>query len=165
MPEEKGKKGERGGVREVEKRGREGGGRNWDEGKKLTNKWTNRLINDCLDKCMNGGKKESIERKGGWVGEGRKKRKYAKRWIGRSKNCKKGMSKRILDKWLFITLKICFRVCSADEGILNMLKWRRNLGVTGFLPPPGGAQAAQMVMSYPQETTRASKKVSTVDTK
>lgn len=67
---------------------------------------------------MNGGKKESIERKGGWVGEGRKKRKYAKRWIGRSKNCKK----RILDKWLFITLKICFRVCSADEGILNMLK-------------------------------------------
>lgn len=38
MPEEKGKKGERGGVREVEKRGREGGGRNWDEGKKLMNK-------------------------------------------------------------------------------------------------------------------------------
>ena len=41
-----------------------------------------------------------------------------------------------------------------------MLKWRRNLGVTGFLPPPGGAHAAQMVMSCSQEQTRANKKVS-----
>lgn len=36
--ERRGRGGEGGGVREVEKRGREGGGRNWDEGKKLMNK-------------------------------------------------------------------------------------------------------------------------------
>lgn len=30
----------------------------------------------------------------------------------------------------------------------NMLKWRMNLGVTGFRPPPGGAQAALIVTSY-----------------
>ena len=48
----------------------------------------------------------------------------------------------------FNTLKMCFSVCSADEGILNMLKWRKKRGVTGFLPPPGGAQAAQMVISW-----------------
>ena len=70
MPEGKEKKG--GGVREVEKRGREGG-RNWEEGRKLMNKWTNQVINDCVDKLMNGGKEENIEREGGWVGEGRKK--------------------------------------------------------------------------------------------
>ena len=47
---------------------------------------------------MNGGKEESIEREGGWVGEGREKRKNAKRWIGLSIKCRKGMSKHILGK-------------------------------------------------------------------
>ena len=32
-----------------------------------------------------------------------------------------------------------------------MLKCRINLGVTGFRPPPGGAHAAQIVMSYKQQ--------------
>ena len=29
----------------------------------------------------------------------------------------------------------------------SMAKWRKNLGDTGFLPPPGGAQAADNVTS------------------
>lgn len=73
MPEEKEKKGEGWGVKEVEKKGREGGGRNWEVGRKLMNKWTNQLINDCVDKLMNRGKEENIEREGGWVGGGGEK--------------------------------------------------------------------------------------------
>ena len=55
-------------------------------------------------------------------GRRKEKRKYPKPWIGHSIKYRKGMSKHILDKLFFITLKICFRVCSADDGILNMLK-------------------------------------------
>ena len=35
-----------------------------------------------------------------------------------------------------------------------MEKWRMNLGVTGLRPPPGGAQAAQMVISWNGNTNR-----------
>lgn len=59
-------------------------------------------------------------REGGWAEEGRNVIRKAKDRY--SIKCRKGTSKHILDKQLFITLKICFRVCSADEGILNMLK-------------------------------------------
>ena len=45
------------------------------------------------------------------------------------------------------TLKMCLRVWSEEVGIENMLKWRMNRGVTGLRPPPGGAQAAQIVTS------------------
>ena len=48
-------------------------------------------------------------------------------------------------------MKMCLRVCSAEDGIQNMLKCRMNLGVTGLRPPPGGAHAAQIVMSYRQK--------------
>ena len=46
------------------------------------------------------------------------------------------------------TLKMCLRVWSEEVGIENMLKWRMNRGVTGLRPPPGGAQAAQIVTSW-----------------
>ena len=40
------------------------------------------------------------------------------------------------------------RVFSLAPGIAIMAKWRTNRGVTGFLPPPGGAQAEHNVISY-----------------
>ena len=40
-----------------------------------------------------------------------------------------------------------FRVKSAEDGMENIEKWRMKRGVTGFLPPPGGAQAADNVTS------------------
>ena len=46
------------------------------------------------------------------------------------------------------TLNMTFRLTSDGDGMQNMLKWRMNLGVTGLRPPPGGAQAAQMVTSW-----------------
>lgn len=47
----------------------------------------------------------------------------------------------------FLTLKICLRLLSDGVGRHRMLKWRMKRGVTGLRPPPGGAQAAAMVMS------------------
>ena len=32
--------------------------------------------------------------------------------------------------------------------MLSIAKWRINLGVTGFLPPPGGAHAANNITSW-----------------
>ncbi len=32
-----------------------------------------------------------------------------------------------------------------------MLKWRKKRGVTGLRPPPGGAQAAAMIISFREE--------------
>ena len=46
-----------------------------------------------------------------------------------------------------LTLKICLRLCSEGVGRHSMLKWRMKRGVTGLRPPPGGAQAAAIVMS------------------
>ena len=38
-------------------------------------------------------------------------------------------------------LNIAFKEDSEGAGISNIAKCRTNLGVRGFLPPPGGAQA------------------------
>lgn len=43
---------------------------------------------------------------------------------------------------------MCLRLCSDGGGRQSMLKCRMKRGVTGLRPPPGGAQAAQIVMSY-----------------
>ena len=45
------------------------------------------------------------------------------------------------------TLKIALRDISEGEGRENMAKCRMKRGVTGLRPPPGGAHAAQIVMS------------------
>lgn len=47
-----------------------------------------------------------------------------------------------------LTLKICLRLCSEGVGRHSMLKWRMNRGVTRLRPPPGGAHAAAMVISW-----------------
>ena len=47
-----------------------------------------------------------------------------------------------------LTLKICLRLCSEGVGKHRIVKWRMNLGVMGLRPPPGGAQAAAMVISW-----------------
>jgi len=54
-----------------------------------------------------------------------------------------------------LTENICLRLCSDGAGTHNMLKCRINLGVTGLRPPPGGAHAAQIVMSYKQQFTHS----------
>jgi hypothetical protein len=46
-----------------------------------------------------------------------------------------------------LTMNMCLRLCSEGEGIVNIAKCRINLGVTLFLPPPGGAHAAANVTS------------------
>jgi len=58
-----------------------------------------------------------------------------------------------------LTENICFRLCSEGAGTHNMLKCLINLGVTGFLPPPGGAQAAQIVMSCKQKKATSNEKL------
>lgn len=40
-----------------------------------------------------------------------------------------------------------FRDSSVGDGIYNIAKCLTNLGVRGFLPPPGGAQAAVITTS------------------
>ena len=50
-----------------------------------------------------------------------------------------------------LTLKIAFSDTSDGEGTENMEKCLMKRGVTGLRPPPGGAQAAQMVISYKQQ--------------
>ena len=42
---------------------------------------------------------------------------------------------------------MALRLVSDGCGRQNIAKCRRNLGVTGLRPPPGGAQAAQIVTS------------------
>lgn len=44
-------------------------------------------------------------------------------------------------------LKIAFKESSFGAGITNMEKCRMNLGVKGFLPPPGGAHAQVITTS------------------
>ena len=48
---------------------------------------------------------------------------------------------------ILLTVNICLRLISDGTGIDSMLKWRMKRGETGFRPPPGGAQAAQIVIS------------------
>ena len=45
------------------------------------------------------------------------------------------------------TVNMAVRETSEGGGRENMAKCLMNRGVTGFLPPPGGAHAAQMVTS------------------
>ena len=45
------------------------------------------------------------------------------------------------------TVKMAVRDISAGRTREKMAKCRRNRGVTGFRPPPGGAHAAQIVTS------------------
>ncbi len=42
---------------------------------------------------------------------------------------------------------MCLRLCSDGAGMQSIAKCRRKRGVTGFLPPPGGAHAAHTDMS------------------
>ena len=47
-----------------------------------------------------------------------------------------------------MAVKITLSVKSAAEGMANMEKCRTKRGDTAFLPPPGGAQAADRVTSW-----------------
>ena len=47
-----------------------------------------------------------------------------------------------------LTVKMALRLTSEGEGRQNMAKCLMSLGVTGLRPPPGGAQAAQIVTSW-----------------
>ena len=56
----------------------------------------------------------------------------------------RGVDKTYLDEMCqsMILLKIVFIVSSSNSLIVMVLKCLKNLGVTGFLPPPGGPMAA-----------------------